>query len=70
MGSLEELPLPPAEAASGTVAVDLDTLGFAEGSSSTHDADGGITLAGGESVSGAGWTLLPGRCLLYTSRCV
>lgn len=61
VGSLEELPLPPAEAASGTVAVDLDTLGFAEGSSSTHDADGGITLAGGESVSGAGWTLLPGR---------
>ena len=61
VGSLEELPLPAAEPASDTVAVDLSTLGFAQDSASTHDADRGITLAGGESVSGTGWTLLPGR---------
>lgn len=61
VGSLEELPLPAAEAPSDTVSVDLSTLAFTQDSASTHDADGGLTLAGGESVSGAGWTLLPGR---------
>lgn len=61
VGSLEELPLPPAEPASDTVAVDLSALAFGPDSASTHDADGGLTLAGTESVSGPGWTLLPGR---------
>lgn len=61
VGSLEELPLTPAEPAADTVAVDLSALAFGQDSASTHDTDGGITLAGGESVSGPGWTLLPGR---------
>lgn len=61
VGSLEDLPLPPAEPATNMAAVDLNTLNFVEDSASTHDSDGGITLAGGESVSGGYWTLQPGR---------
>ena len=61
VGSLDPLPLPAAEADDSTVAVDLHGLAFGENTASTYDEDGGITLAGGESVSGPQWTLVPGR---------
>lgn len=61
LGSLEELPLPPAEEDDHTVSVDLHGLSFQDNSASSYDADGRITLAGGEGVSGPGWLLKPGR---------